>query len=140
MSGAVGTVAGLCLGLTLASGTAVAAFSDSEQSSAQYSTATLLAPAEHPTNITMTCLAAARTITVKTFGQVEKANYHELKIFVDSNPVPIYVGELKKQGQTVLPIALGTGTWRAEITGQYRPAGTSNVWTSPALVVPLVCR
>jgi hypothetical protein len=130
----------LCLGLTLASGTAFAAFSGSVQASAQYRTATLLAPAAHPTNITMTCLVAARTVTVKTFGQVDKANYHELKIFVGSEPVPIYVGELKKQGQTVLPIALGIGTWRAEITGQYRPAGASTGWTSPALVVPLVCR
>lgn len=88
----------------------------------------------------MTCSPTARTVTVKIFGQVDKANYHELKIFMDSDPVPVYVGELKKQGQAVFSIPLGTGTWRAEVTGQYWPAGSSNVWTSAALVVPLVCK
>jgi hypothetical protein len=138
---AAGMLTCLMLGVALTPGTAVAAFSGQDQAATQYSAASLAAPADSPTHITMVChpQTQARTITVKNYGNVLKANFHELKIYVDSSPLPLYTGDLPKNGQTVVTLPDLPGAWRAEITGQYRVPGSTNVWTSPALQRALVC-
>ena len=138
---AAGLVACLMLGIAMTPGTAVAAFSGQDQAATQYSAASLAAPADSPTHITMVChpQTQARTITVKNYGNVLKANVHELKIYVDSSPLPLYTGDLPKNGQAVVTLPDLPGAWRAEITGQYRVPGSTNVWTSPALQRALAC-
>jgi archaellum component FlaG (FlaF/FlaG flagellin family) len=138
---AAGTVTCLVFGVALTPGTAVAAFSGQDLAATQYSAASLAAPADSPTHITMVCHAQtlARTITVKNYGNVLKANAHELKIFVDSSPLPLYTGDLQQTGQTVVTLPYVPGSWRAEITGQYRVPGSTNVWTGPALQRALAC-
>jgi hypothetical protein len=138
---AAGMATCLMLGVALAPGTAVAAFSGQDQAATPYSAAALAAPADNPTHITMVChpQTQARTITVKNYGNVAKANFHELKIFVDSSPLPLYTGDLQPTGQTVVTLPYLPGSWRAEITGQYRVPGSTNEWTSPALQRALAC-
>jgi archaellum component FlaG (FlaF/FlaG flagellin family) len=138
---AAGMVTCLVFGVALTPGTAVAAFSGLDQAATQYSAASLAAPADNPTHITMVChpQTQARTITVKNYGNVLKANAHELKIFVDTSPFPLYTGDLQPTGQTVVTLPFLPGSWRAEITGQYRVPGSTNVWTSPALQRALAC-
>ena len=132
----------LMLALTLAPA-ANASFTGTGQAATSYSTATLLAPAEQPTNVTITCdvLLLRATITVKNYGHVASANYHELKIYSGTNATPIYTGELGQQPakSPFTTSYLVSGTWRVEIRGQYKVPNSTNVWTSPPLTRTLNC-
>ena len=137
---ALGVVLALSLGVTLAPGSAVAAFSDPAQAATPYSAATLLAPAAQQTSVTIDCALALSTITVTRYDRVTNANYHELKIYSGSSTTPVFTGDLSKPAQRKYSSAmLFTGSWRVEITGQYKVPGSTNVWTSPPYVKYLQC-
>jgi hypothetical protein len=128
------------LTLTLAPA-ANASFTGTGQASTGYSTATLLAPAEQQTNVTISCNVLSATITVKNYGHVALANYHELKIYSGTNSSPVYTGELGQQ-PAKSPYTVSyvlSGTWRVEIRGQYKVPNSTTVWTGPPLTRTLSC-
>jgi len=135
-----GVVTALSLGVALAPGSAVAAFSGMHQVATPYSAATLPAPAAQHTTVTIDCALVLSTITVTRYDRVPNANYHELKIYSGSSTTPVHTGDLSKPAQRKFSSAmLFTGTWRAEITGQYKVPGSTNVWTSPPFIKYLQC-
>ena len=137
---ALGVVLVLSLGVTLAQGSAFAAFSDPTQATGQYSAAILTAPNSQQTTVTIDCVVALSTITVTRYDRVPNANYHELKIFSGSSTTPVFTGDLSKPAQRKYSSAmLFTGSWRVEITGQYKVPGSTNVWTSPPYIKYLQC-
>lgn len=120
-----------------------ASFTGTRQASTSYSTATLQAPAEQPTTVTITCdvVLLRATITVKNYGHVTNANYYEWKIFSGSNPSPVFTGELGQQPakSPYTTSYVVSGTWRVEIRAQYLVPNSTNVWTSPPLTRTLSC-
>lgn len=139
---AAGVVLCLLLAWTLAPA-ANASFTGTRQASSSYSTATLPAPAEQPTNVTISCdvVLLRATITVKNYGHVANANYYEWKIFSGSNPSPVFTGELGQQPakSPYSTTYVLSGTWRVEIRAQYVVPDSTNVWTSPPLTRTLSC-
>jgi hypothetical protein len=131
----------LCLILGVAlSPAANAAFTGTTAAAPSFSTAKLEAPAKHPTNITISCGLLSATITVKNYGRVAHANYHEVAIYSGAGTTPIFVGDLsQKPGQTYTAPYLLAGSWRVEIRGMYKVEGTGNAWTGPALSQTLKC-
>jgi hypothetical protein len=138
---AAGVALFLMLGLTLVPA-ANASFRATGHAETSYSTATLLAPAEQPTNITVTCdvLLLRATITVKNFGRVAQANFHEVKIYSGSGTSPVFTGDLSQpSGKTYSATYLVSGSWRVEIRGLYKVPNSTNVWTGPPLTRTLAC-
>jgi hypothetical protein len=142
----VARVAGVVLCLLLAPMLAPAAnasFTGTRQASTSYSTATLLAPAEQQTDITIACnvLFLRATITVKNYGFVANANYYEWKIFSGSNPSPVFIGELGQEPakSTYSTTYALSGTWRVEIRAQYVVPHSTNIWTSLPVTRTLSC-
>ena len=142
--GSVARVAGVVSCLLLASMLAPAAnasFTATPRASTSYSTATLLAPAEQQTNVTIACnaLLLRATITVNSYGLVANANYYQWKIFNGSNPSPVFTGELGEEPATYSTSYVLSSTWRVEIRAQYVVPDSTNVWTSPPVTRTLSC-
>ncbi|MGK3958156.1 hypothetical protein ACLKOZ_18420 [Arthrobacter sp. R4] len=137
---AMGVVTALTLGVTLAPGSAFAAFSGMNHVATPFSAATLPAPAAHQTTVTIECALVLSTIAVTRYDRVLNANYHELKIYSGSSTTPVHTGDLSKPAQRKFSSAmLFTGSWRVEIAGQYRVPGSTNVWTGPPFIKYLQC-
>ncbi|MBT2534291.1 hypothetical protein J7E83_19595 [Arthrobacter sp. ISL-48] len=142
-----GTARAACVALCLMLGLALvpaanASFIGTDRADTSYTTATLLAPAEQQTNVTVTCdvLLLRATITVKNFGRVSQANFHEVKIYSGSGTSPVFTGDLSQQsGKTYTATYLVSGTWRVEIRGLYKVPGSTNVWTGPPLTRTVAC-
>lgn len=126
------------LGLVTAPTAAFAAFTDTEHSAPQFSTASLAAPAT--ANVSMSCSFGIRaTVTVNSFGAVTYANYHDIKIFDRSGNLE-FTGDLSKaSGKTYTSGYEVIGTWTYEIRGYYKVPGTSNVWAGKVLKGTLTC-
>lgn len=140
VSRALGVVTALSLGVTLAPGSAIAAFSGMNHVATPFSAATLPAPSAQLTTVTIDCAIVLTTITVTRYDRVHNANYHELKIYSGSSTTPVFTGDLSKPAQRKFSSAmLFTGSWRAEITGMYKVPGSTNVWTSPPFIKYLQC-
>lgn len=118
-----------------------ASFTGTHRASTSYSTATLLAPAEQQTNVTIACnvLLLRATITVNSYGRVANANHYEWKIFSGSNPSPVFTGELGGEPATYSTTYVLSGTWRVEIRAQYVVPNSTNVWTSLPVTRTLSC-
>lgn len=126
------------MGMISAPAAALAAFTDNERATSQYSAASIPAPAS--AIVTMACSFGIRaTITVNSHSTATHANYHEIKIYDRTGKLE-FTGDLSKpSGKTYTSGYEIIGTWSYEIRGSYKVPGTFNTWTGKALKGNLSC-
>lgn len=118
---------------------ALAAFSDIENATAQYSAMRLLAPTG--ADVIMTCSAngAKVAVDVDSFAEVPGANYHEIKLYNPRGTLE-FTGDLgKNAGKSYKSGIQPVGTWTYEIRGYYKVPGSTNMWKGSALTGILTC-
>lgn len=122
--------------------TAHAAFTSLTSASTTISTAKLEAPARELTTVTISCgvLGLGLTITVKDYGRVAYANYHEVVLYRGTETQPAFVGDLSlESGRSYSELVRTSTTWRAEIRGRYKVINSANIWDGPPLKLSLSC-
>lgn len=131
-------VAVVVLGLVAGPTAAVAAFTDSERATPQFSAATILAPAS--ASVTMRCtLGLHTTVTVNSYGTVANANYHEVRVYDRSGNLE-FTGDLSQAaGRSYSSGIEIIGTWSYEIRGYYKVPGSNNFWTGKPLKGTMTC-
>jgi len=131
-------VAVVVLGLIAGPTAAMAAFSDSERATPQFSAAVIAAPAS--ANATMRCTFGLQAVvTVNSYGPVANANYYEVKIYDRSGNLE-FTGDLSQSaGRTYSSGIEIIGTWSYEIRGYYKVPGTNNSWMGKPFKGTMTC-
>lgn len=120
--------------------TANAAFTSLTSANTTFSAAKLAAPAKELTNVTITCSLLGLTITVKDYGRVTYANYHEVTLYRGTETIPVFVGDLSQEsGRSYSELMRTSNTWRTEIRGRYKVNNSTNVWEGLPLKQSLSC-
>ena len=136
---ALAGVTAVALSTMAAPAAALAAFSDTENATLQYSAMRLVAPAS--ADVVMTCTANGTKVAVdvNSFAEVPGANYHEIKLYNPSGTLE-FTGDLSKNaGKSYKSGIQPVGTWTYEIRGYYKVSGTANMWKGSALTGTLTC-
>lgn len=117
-----------------------AAFTSLTSANTSISAAKLEAPAKELTNVTISCGLLGLTITVKDYGRVMYANYHEVALYRGTETTPVFVGDLSQElGRSYGELVRTSNNWRMEIRGRYKVKDSANVWDGPPLKHSLSC-
>jgi hypothetical protein len=136
---ALAGVTAVALSMMAGPAAALAAFSDAEDASSQYSAMRLLAPTGADVVMTCTANGAKVAVDVNSFAEVPGANYHEIKLYNPSGTLE-FTGDLSKNaGKSYKSGIQSVGTWTYEIRGYYKVPGTTNTWKGSALTGTLTC-
>ncbi|MBT2584919.1 SipW-dependent-type signal peptide-containing protein [Arthrobacter sp. ISL-95] len=131
-------VAVVVLGLIAGPTAAVAAFTDSERATPQFSAAVIPAPAT--ANVSMKCTLGLHTVvTVNSYGPVANANYYEVKIYDRFGSLEFTGDPSQAAGRTYSSGIEIIGTWSYEIRGLYKVPGSNNFWTGKPLKGTMTC-
>lgn len=131
-------VAVVVFGLVVAPTAAVAAFTDIERATPQFSAASIPAPAT--ASVTMKCTLGLHTVvTVNSYGPAANANYYEVKIYDRLGNLE-FTGDLSQAaGRTYSSGIEIIGTWSYEVRGYYKVPGSTNFWTGKPLKGTMTC-
>ncbi|UKA50524.1 hypothetical protein LFT48_02980 [Arthrobacter sp. FW305-123] len=131
-------VAVVVLGLIAGPTAAVAALTDNERATPQFSAAIIPAPAT--ASVTMRCTFGLQTVvTVNSYGAVANANYYEVKVYDRSGNLE-FTGDLSHAaGRTYSSGIEIIGTWSYEVRGYYKVPGSSNSWSGKPLKGTMTC-